>query len=115
MKRLLFACGTFLVCAGLVSAQSAGGPSPRALLDRYCVTCHNDKLKTAGLTLDKMDLAHVDRDTEAWEKAVRKLRAGMMPPQGLPRPAAPEYEGRTLALDNELDRAAAAQPKLSAP
>src|SRR5262245_11909272 len=114
MKRFLFAL-IFFYCADFTFAQSAATPSPRALLDKYCVTCHNEKLKTAGLTLDKMDPVRVADQTEAWEKVVRKLRAGMMPPQGMPRPDAPTYESLTLALETELDRAAAAKPKLAAP
>src|SRR5580704_8037293 len=100
-------------------AQSPTTPLPvasqRALLDQYCVTCHNQKLKTGGLMLDRMDLAHAGDNAEAWEKVIRKLRAGMMPPQGLPRPAKAAYEALTVALENELDRAAASKPKLAAP
>jgi cytochrome c551/c552 len=96
--------------------QAAGAPSPlapqRAVLDQYCVTCHNQKLKTAGLMLDKLDLAHAGEDAGAWEKVVRKLRAGMMPPGGMPRPNATAYEALTVALESELDRAAAAKPHL---
>ena len=114
MKRFLFAL-IFFYCADFTFAQSAATPSPRALLDKYCVTCHNEKLKTAGLTLDKMDPVRVADQTEAWEKVVRKLRAGMMPPQGVARPDASTYESLTLALETELDRAATAKPKLAAP
>jgi cytochrome c551/c552 len=101
--------------AGL--AQTPAGPlaSQRAILDKYCVTCHNQKLKTAGLMLDKLDLAHVGDNAEPWEKVVRKLRAGMMPPAGMPRPNAATYEALTVALENELDKAAAAHPHLPAP
>ena len=60
--------------------------SERALLDQYCVTCHNQRLKTAGLMLDQLDLARMHDHAEIWEKVVRKLRAGMMPPSGMPRP-----------------------------
>ena len=79
--------------AALAQGQS-GAPllSQRAVLDQYCVTCHNQKLKTAGLMLDKLDLAQVGEHAEQWEKVVRKLRAGMMPPAGLPRPNAATYE-----------------------
>jgi hypothetical protein len=89
--------------------------SQRAVLDQYCVTCHNQKLKTAGLMLDKLDLARVGEHTEEWEKVVRKLRAGMMPPSGLPRPTAAAYESLTVALEIELDRLALANPHLPAP
>src|SRR5262245_3166562 len=66
------------------------GPSSRALLDRYCLACHNDKLRTAGLTLEKVDLEQVGPSAEVWEKVLRKLRAGAMPPAGRPRPAPAE-------------------------
>ena len=67
---------------------AASDPAPdRALLDRYCVTCHNARLKTAGLTLDDIDTDCTSaRHAETWEKVLRKLRAGQMPPVGRPRP-----------------------------
>ncbi|HLW51525.1 MAG TPA: c-type cytochrome domain-containing protein, partial [Candidatus Angelobacter sp.] len=80
-------------------------PSQRAVLDHYCVTCHNQKLKTGGLMLDRLDLARIADSAETWEKVVRKLRAGMMPPLGLPRPNPAAYEALTVALESELDRA----------
>src|SRR5437016_9674490 len=113
MKRLLFLVG-IVICAGLTLGQNSA-PAPRALIDQYCVSCHNQRTKTAGLMLDKMDPAHVGQDAEAWEKVVRKVRAGMMPPQGMPRPDAAAYETLTAALETELDRASAAKPKLTAP
>jgi hypothetical protein len=67
------------------------------------------------LTLDKLDPAHVGENAEAWEKVVRKLRAGMMPPQGSSRPSSDQYEALTATLEAELDRAAAARPKLGEP
>jgi len=54
----------------------------RAMLDQYCVTCHNQQLKTAGLMLDKADLNDIPGGAETWEKVVMKLRSGMMPPLG---------------------------------
>ena len=65
--------------------------------------------------LDRLDLQKIPDNTESWEKVVRKLRAGMMPPQGLPRPEPARYEALTVAIENELDRAAAAKPHLPAP
>jgi len=118
MKSLLL-CGALVWPALMANGQTAGAPSSllsqRATLDQYCVACHNQKLKTAGLMLDKLDLAHVGDNAEAWEKVVRKLWAGMMPPLGLPRPNAAAYEALTVALENELDRAAAAKPHLAVP
>ncbi|MEE2612272.1 MAG: hypothetical protein VX975_00475, partial [Acidobacteriota bacterium] len=58
----------------------------RALLDRYCVTCHNQRLRTADLTLDVMDVSDVGAHPEIWEKVVGKMRAGAMPPVSRPRP-----------------------------
>ena len=58
-------------------------------MNQYCITCHSEKLKTAGLVLENRDYSHVPEDAEVWEKVVRKLRAGEMPPVGLPRPDKP--------------------------
>ena len=89
--------------------------SPRQVVDQYCVTCHNQKLRTGGLALDNVDPAQPGRDAEVWEKVVRKLRAGIMPPQGIRRPDPATYEGLTVSLERELDRAAALKPRLAAP
>ncbi|MBZ5675656.1 MAG: DUF1592 domain-containing protein [Acidobacteriia bacterium] len=78
--------------------------SERALLDQYCVTCHNKRLQTAGLLLDQLDPASMHDHAETWEKVVRKLRAGMMPPSGMPRPAAPVLESMVSFMEKELDR-----------
>jgi hypothetical protein len=79
----------------------------RALLDRYCVTCHNDRVKTANLSLQGLDLAAIADHAEVWEKVIRKMRAGVMPPPDLPRPALAEYEGLRDFLEAEIDRVAA--------
>ena len=84
----------------------------RALLDQYCVSCHSEKAKAAGmdsarkLTLDNLDTANVAKNGETWELVVRKLRAGMMPPAGLKRPDPPVFESMIAYLENELDRQA---------
>ena len=68
-----------------VAAQSSAAlPSSadRALVDRYCVSCHSDKLKTGGLSLEKVDIANVPANAQVLEKIVRKLRSGLMPPEG---------------------------------
>jgi hypothetical protein len=82
----------------------------RASLDRYCVSCHNDTARTAGLALDKLDLEHVGENAEAWEKVVRKLRGRMMPPPGRPRPDEAMYESMVSFLETSLDRSAAVHP-----
>ena len=88
----------------------AASAAQRALLDQYCVTCHNDRAKTANLSLEKLDLATVSGNAELWEKVVRKLRAGVMPPPGVRRPALAEYDGLRDWLETEIDRKARANP-----
>jgi len=78
------------------------------VLDQYCVTCHNDRLETGGLTLEGINLGDIAGNAELWEKVVQKLRAGAMPPQPRPRPDQPTYDGIRFWLEAELDRAAAA-------
>ncbi len=83
----------------------------RAVLDKYCVTCHNARLKTAGLLLDRMDLERVGDAAEAWEKVARKLRTHEMPPPGITRPDPATYTSTTSWLETALDRASAAAPR----
>ncbi len=90
--------------------RPAGRAAERTLLDRYCITCHNDSLRVAGLALDTLDVTRVGDHAAIWEKVVGKLRAGMMPPAGRPRPNREAYAGLTAYLESELDRAAAANP-----
>jgi mono/diheme cytochrome c family protein len=79
----------------------------RALLDQYCVTCHNARTKTANLLLDQLDLTRLGDHAEIGEKVVRKLRAGMMPPTGIRRPDAATLTALIRGMENELDRSAA--------
>ena len=90
--------------------NAASAAQARALLDKYCVTCHNARLKTANLTFDKMDLSQVAGDGAVWERAVRKLRGGMMPPPGMPRPPLAAVDSFVSWLETSLDQAAAANP-----
>lgn len=115
----------FSPCYGQSASKEAAAPksgaaalatspdSERALLNQYCVVCHNTKLKTGGLALDQFDTARMPDHAEIWEKVVRKLRAGMMPPSGMPRPAAPVLESMITFAEGELDRNAA--PNLTPP
>ena len=93
-------------------AQAAADPSPRAVLDRYCITCHNDRLRTGGLTLDAatVDAADPSRDADVWERVIAKLRTGAMPPPGRPRPDLETYDAVATRLEADIDRAAAANP-----
>ena len=88
-------------------------PPPRALLERYCVTCHTDSQRAAGrvpISLETIDVAQVSTDADVWERIVRKLRARLMPPVGRPRPDEAAYDTFVSWLETELDRAAAARP-----
>jgi hypothetical protein len=82
----------------------------RPVIDRYCITCHNEKLKTAGLALDGLDYSRIGHDAETWERVARKLRTHEMPPAGLPRPDKDTYDRAALSLETELEAAAAANP-----
>jgi cytochrome c551/c552 len=101
---------TRFLILGLVVAGVAAAQDSQALMNRYCITCHNAKLKTGGLALDKLDLNNVEPNAETWEKVVRKLHAGMMPPAGAPRPDRKSLHALAVAVADALDRAAAANP-----
>ena len=103
--------------AGFVAAPTPGrlDAVARAVLDRYCVTCHNERLLTGGLALDAVDPGRVGDDAEVWEKVVRKLRTGMMPPSPRPRPDAATYTSLVSHLELALDSAAAANPNPGRP
>jgi hypothetical protein len=92
----------------LVAARAESQPS--VTINRYCVTCHNQRLKTAKLELDKLDLTHPEKDALTWERAIRKLRGGMMPPPGAARPAVADAQALAAYLESALDKAAAANP-----
>jgi hypothetical protein len=96
--------------AALSGAQTSGAGNPRAFLDTYCITCHNQKLRTAGLALDSLDISQAGAHAEVWERIIAKLRAGSMPPPGAPRPDAASYRSVASLLENEIDRAWAASP-----
>ena len=91
---------------GAVSAAS----SQRQTLDRYCVTCHNQRLVTAGLKLDDADVANPGAGAEIWEKVVRKLRTGIMPPPNMPQPSMDDRVALLSWLETSLDKAATAKP-----
>ncbi len=102
--RLALLLAVVVPFAALAQAPNA------ALLNRYCVTCHNEKLKTGGLVLNPADLTRVPETAETWEKVIRKLRAGAMPPAGAPKPDPAAALALRTALETELDRAAARPP-----
>jgi mono/diheme cytochrome c family protein len=101
-----------LLAALLLNIQAApqDQASPRAVLDKYCVTCHNEKTRTAGLNLATLDTARLSADPETVEKVIAKLRAGSMPPPGSPRPDVETYHKLAGLLEQEMDRAWETRP-----
>jgi mono/diheme cytochrome c family protein len=97
------------------STASSPAATQRALINRYCVTCHNETLKTAGLTLDTVDVSKVPEGAAVWEKVLHKLRGREMPPAGWPRPDGAGYDSFANYLETELDHAAAANPNPGRP
>src|SRR5580692_4344094 len=92
------------------SAANAATDNPaRELTNKYCVSCHNEKLKTAGLALDRIDADNPYNSQETWEKVIVKLRSRAMPPPKLPRPDNATYDKVASYLESEIDRAAAAR------
>src|SRR5712691_7932895 len=109
MRLVVIGC-VVLMAVALVSGQPARTApdvaTQRAVVDKYCVGCHNAKLKTANLLLDQLDLAHLGDHAEIGEKIIRKLRAGMMPPTGARRPDAATLESLIRWMETDLDRSA---------
>lgn len=101
------------LAAALCGAQTSAAqtqPASQAVLDQYCITCHNQNLRTAGLALDSLDVTKPNANSEVWERVITKLRAGSMPPPGRPRPDAATYHAVANWLESEIDRAWAANP-----
>src|SRR3954451_4516395 len=120
-----FASGAMLLLAAgtqtYVPLRAAGSPRPpsaalqtpaqyRPVLDQYCVGCHNDRLRTAGLSLETLDPADARAHADIWEKVAKKLRTREMPPPGRPAPDERTYAAFASALESDLDAAAAAHP-----
>jgi mono/diheme cytochrome c family protein len=100
----------FQQAAPRTTPQMATPQTAKILFDQYCVGCHNDKIKTSNLSLEKADLSIAGDHPEVWERVIRKMRAGMMPPPGMPRPPLATYEGVRDWLESEIDKKAAAHP-----
>jgi len=112
MKTLLATVAAVALCPSLYS-QSAGpsaADSRRAVISQYCAGCHNDQVKSGRLDLAGLDTAHLETAAPQWEKVVRKLRSGMMPPAGMKRPDAATMKAFITSLESALDQAGAAKP-----
>jgi hypothetical protein len=98
-----------------LQSTSPSADPESALLKQYCVTCHNQRAKTADLSLDTMDVSNVAANAATWEKVVRKIRTGMMPPAGVRRPARAALDAFAAELETRLDRAAVPGANLGTP
>jgi hypothetical protein len=97
--------------SGTPAAPPVPAPdSHEALLARYCLTCHSERIRAGGFLLDATQAAEPGRHPEVWENVVRKIRTGMMPPSGAPRPDRASLDRFASALEERLDRAAEADP-----
>jgi cytochrome c551/c552 len=118
--------GVLVVVIARVSVETQGQPAAAlrpastasaeaTFLNQYCVTCHNQRLKTASLELDQLDVSKVGGDAETWEKVVKKIRTGMMPPSGAKRPDRAALNAFATELESRLDRAVDSTAALSTP
>jgi mono/diheme cytochrome c family protein len=126
-RGILAACVVWIASMGVAmprasapqaAASEASSPiaaADRGVVDKYCVTCHNQRLKTSGLALDDAELGDVAAHPEVWEKVIRKVRAGMMPPAGVPRPDEATKRALISRLEGVLDNAAKARPNPGRP
>src|SRR6185312_7650429 len=111
---------TFVILAALAlvsvaSAQDVAAAHDKAFLTKYCVTCHNSKTKVGGLTLDTADLTSVPAHAEMWEKVIKKLRTGAMPPLGMPKPDKATAEDFVTSIETSIDKAYVAHPNPGRP
>jgi mono/diheme cytochrome c family protein len=103
------------LAAGQQASGPAGGTDHGAVVTKYCVTCHNDRAKVGGLSLEKTDIGNPAADADTWERVVRKVRVGMMPPQGSPQPDQGSRASLVSYLTTSLDQASAGHPNPGRP
>ena len=111
MKKILFFGAILILSTSVAFAQAP----PSGVIDKYCVGCHNDKAKTGNLSLTGIDLAHPGARAGQLEKVSMKLRAGMMPPPGMPRPDADTVKSLVSFIEDSIDKEAAGKPNPGRP
>ena len=120
-RAIVAATAVFLAAlAGVGAERPAAGASqvparaaaaePQALVNRYCLTCHSDRTKAGGLSLAALDVSQAGAQAATWEKAVRKIRTGMMPPSGAPRPDRATLDRLAAHIEGVVDGAASRTP-----
>src|SRR6478672_7327638 len=103
MKRLLYVSAVLVLIASPAAAQLNPRQAHQAMLNTYCIGCHNSRAKIGGLALDGLDLRAAADSAEIWEKALRKLRGHLMPPPGSPQPAQKDVDSFVGWMENTLD------------
>ena len=116
MKRFIYAGALMLLTASVAAllnravgqtSTAAGSDPHRAMLNTYCVGCHNTRVRTGGIAFDALDLQTASDNAQIWEKALRKLRGRLMPPPGAPQPPQKDIDSFTAWMENQLDSQAA--------
>ena len=110
LSVVLIAGGFLTLGAQQQQPAGAAAAPQRALVNQYCVTCHNEKLKTGGLVLENVNIDNVSQNADVWEKVLHKVNARYMPPPGVPRPDEEAYQSLVSYLETSLDQAGAAKP-----
>lgn len=100
----------FKLSAQQIMRESAPAAKHREFIDRYCATCHNERLKTGGMDLTRLDTSRLGAEPEVWEKVVRKLRTGVMPPSNMPQPPEADRAAIVMWLEASLDAVSAQKP-----
>ena len=121
--KATFLAAAMLLIVGFARVETQNAPTSvaraasaeKAVIDRYCATCHNQRLRAGNLALDTLDLAAAGREPQTWEKVVRKVRTGMMPPSGAPRPDRATLDSFAASIETSIDRSAASAPNPGAP
>src|SRR5438477_12824663 len=111
LASICLAAGMLLLTLVTPAAQNTPAAKPPAphdskLAKQYCITCHNQRAKTGGLALDSLDYDHLEKNAETWEKVIRKIKTGMMPPSGARRPERAALDAFATEIENRLDSAA---------
>ena len=118
MKSFAVGAYAFILATGVAFGQSTSimpVASQQALVTKYCAGCHGDRTASGGFAWSKIDLANPDQNAPQAEKVIRKLRAGMMPPAGMPRPDAATLKTFVSSIETAIDQKAAARPFAGAP
>src|SRR5262245_62070642 len=101
--------------AGVQQPAPSEFATQKTVIDRYCETCQSDRIKTASLSLQNLNFTRAGKEAEIWERVIRKVRAGLMPPPGAQRPDRDTLDALAAWLENEIDGLAATKPAIVRP